>query len=79
MHEGNAHIYCLNFMTSNPGILHGAARHGMNFLGVFPSRVSGEMKRAAAGAQSIPPRIGQNTLRPIFFTAPRDLERLVEE
>jgi hypothetical protein len=37
------------------------------------------MKRAAAGAQSIPSRIRQNAPRPIFFYIVGDLERLLEE
>jgi hypothetical protein len=57
----------------------GAAWRRRKFLGRFPSRASGEMTRAAAGAQSIPSRIVQNAPRPKLFTATHDLERLLEE
>jgi hypothetical protein len=51
----------------------GAAWRMMKFLGRFPSRASGEMTRAAAGVQSILPRIVQNAPRPKLFTATRNL------
>jgi hypothetical protein len=57
----------------------GAARRGRKFFGRFPSRVSGEIMRAAASAQSIPPRIVQNAPCPKLFTLSRDLERLLED
>jgi hypothetical protein len=36
-------------------------------LGGFSSRVRGAIECAAAGAQSVTPRIGQNAPRPNFF------------
>jgi hypothetical protein len=51
----------------------------VKYLGGFSSRASGPIEHAAAGAQTIEPRIAQNAPRPIFFTASTDLERLLEE
>jgi hypothetical protein len=52
--------------------------HGM-FLVVASSRASREIQRAIVQAQDMPPRIAQNVMRPILFTAHLRLEQLVED
>jgi hypothetical protein len=65
--------------TRRRGFGGGAARRGGKFQRGSFLRLPRPMPRTGAEAQSLVPRIGQTGPRPKKFTAPRRMQRLLEE